>query len=318
MVRYLMTTLVTGAAGFIGSSLCASLCRSGFDVVGLDSMTDYYDAALKWANIRSISGSFRLIQSSIQAADLETILDGVGQVFHLAGQPGVRGSWKRGFEEHLENNVRATQILLEACQEASVARVVYASSSSVYGNALTFPTSESTIPQPYSPYGVTKLAAEHLCHAYAENFGIHVVSVRYFTVYGPGQRPDMAIGRLIRAAIKEQQFQMFGDGSQIRDFTYVDDAVDATRRAMTAEVASGYVFNVGGGSAVSMLQLIELVEETTGHRIRIEWKPAQPGDAERTGADISRAKSLLGWAPCVSLDEGVEAQVEFERKGLTL
>jgi UDP-glucuronate 4-epimerase len=312
-----MTILVTGAAGFIGSSLCASLCRAGHDVVGLDSMADYYDSSLKWANVRSISGSFRLIQSSIQTADLGTILDGVDQVFHLAGQPGVRGSWRNGFEEHLENNVRATQVLLEACRDGQVPRMVYASSSSVYGNALAFPTVESTIPQPYSPYGVTKLAAEHLCHAYAENFGLHVVSVRYFTVYGPRQRPDMAIGRLIRAAMTDQQFPIFGDGSQVRDFTFVDDAVDATLRAMTADVASGSVFNVGGGSAVSMLRLIELVEESTGHRIRIDWMPAQPGDAERTGADISRAESLLGWVPRVSLEEGIAAQVEFERKGST-
>jgi nucleoside-diphosphate-sugar epimerase len=310
-----MTVLVTGAAGFIGSSLCASLCRAGHDVAGLDNIADYYDSSLKWANVRSISGSFRLVQSSIQTADLSAILGGVDQVFHLAGQPGVRGSWRNGFEDHLENSVRATQILLEACRDAQVPRMVYASSSSVYGNALAFPTSESTIPQPYSPYGVTKLAAEHLCHAYAENFGIHVVSVRYFTVYGPRQRPDMAIGRLLRAAMTQQPFPMFGDGSQIRDFTYVDDAVDATQRAMTAEVASGSVFNVGGGSAVSMSHLIELVEEKIGHRIRIDGKPAQPGDAERNGADISRAESLLGWTPRVSLEEGLEAQVEFGRNG---
>ena len=306
-----MKALVTGAAGFIGSHLVESLLADGHHVVGIDAMTDYYDTELKSRNLDQFTGSgnVEVVLDDLCSADLDVLLTGVDHVYHLAGQPGVRASWRDGFGEYLDRNVLATQRLLEAVGRSDIDRMVYASSSSVYGNALTFPTPETALPAPYSPYGVTKLAAEHLCGLYAGNFDVHVTSVRYFTVYGPRQRPDMAIHRMIKSALSGQSFPLFGDGQQRRDFTYVADAASATRRAATADVPPGSVFNVGGGSDCTVLELIEMVEAATQCRLAIDRRAPEPGDARRTGADVSRARNLLGWTPSMSLADGIAAQV---------
>src|SRR4051812_32930977 len=220
-----MRALVTGVAGFIGSTLAEALVGNGDVVVGVDCFTPYYDAAQKRANLQRLAATkqFTLAEADLRTAELPPLLDGVDVVYHQAGQPGVRLSWASGFAEYDSHNIIATQRLLEGARAAGVARVVYASSSSVYGNAPRYPTSEDDLPQPHSPYGVTKLAAEHLCNLYAANWGVHTVSLRYFTVYGPRQRPDMAMHRLIESALAGTPFPLYGDGSAVRDFTFVDD-----------------------------------------------------------------------------------------------
>jgi nucleoside-diphosphate-sugar epimerase len=232
-------------------------------------------------------------------------------VFHQAGQPGVRASWSDGFDSYLRQNVLVTQRLLEAASEADLQRLVYASSSSVYGNAPAYPTTEDDLPRPQSPYGVTKLAAEHLCGVYARTRGLPVVSLRYFTVYGPRQRPDMAMHRLIEAALSGEEFPLFGDGHQIRDFTFVGDIVEANVAAAGADLAPGTVLNVAGGTATTVLEIIEIVEELTGSPIALDRRPQAAGDVMRTGGSADRAASLLGWEPAVGLRHGLERQVSW-------
>jgi len=306
--------LVTGAAGFIGSQLAERLAASGDNVIGLDAMTDYYDVATKLANATSVAeAGVRFVEADLRHADLGPLVDGVEVVYHQAAQPGVRASWDERFADYATHNVLGTQRLLEASRHAGVRRFVYASSSSIYGNAQTYPTLEETVPAPFSPYGVTKLAAEHLCNAYAQNFGFPTVSLRYFTVYGPRQRPDMSIHRLVEAALGGQAFPRFGDGTQVREFTHVDDVITANRLAASAEVPPGSVFNVSGGSEISLQELIALVETTVGDPVAIEVRPAEPGDVRRNGGSTVRARQQLGWTPRVSLQDGVASQVEWHR-----
>ena len=241
------------------------------------------------------------------------MLDGVDTVFHQAAQPGVRLSWSDGFSEYASHNVLATQRLLEAARDAEVGRVVYASSSSVYGNQARYPTVETDLPRPYSPYGVTKLAAEHLCGLYAENWGVRTVSLRYFTVFGPRQRPDMSIHRLCEAVLTGASFPRFGDGEQVREFTYVGDIVGANLDASEADVASGSVVNVAGGGEITLNQLIATVGELAGTDVVIEDHPAQAGDARRNGGATDRARELLGWRPEVGLRDGIAAQLAWHR-----
>ncbi len=310
-----MRTLVTGAAGFIGSHLVEHLLSDGHEVVGLDAFTDYYDPTRKHQNVTNALASprFRLVDAAIVDAPLEDLLDGVEGVFHLAGQPGVRLSWDEGFRQYVDANIVATQRLLEACRHSSVERLVYASSSSVYGNSGTWPSRESDLPAPHSPYGVTKLAAEHLANLYAANWGLPTVSLRYFTVYGPRQRPDMAIHRLIESARSGQPFPMYGDGSQVRDFTFVGDIVAATVAAMAeADVPLGTVLNVAGGSSTTVKDLIALVASTVGRPIAVDELPASAGDVQRTGGATDRAREILGWQPVTTLPEGVAAQVAWQ------
>lgn len=310
-----MNVLVTGAAGFIGSTLVEQLLDNGDHVVGVDCFTDYYDIAHKHRNLeRSLkSDRFMLRDLDLRTADLDEVLTGIDVVYHQAGQPGVRLSWNDGFDMYESCNVSATQRLLEAATRRGVQRVVYASSSSVYGNATHYPVTEDTLPRPHSPYGVTKLAAEHLCGLYAANYDLSVVSLRYFTVYGPRQRPDMAIHRLIEAALDDRPFPLYGDGSHIRDFTFVADIVDANVRAGRAEVASGTVLNLCAGGSTKMSDLIDAVGEAVGRPVRIDSLPEQPGDVFRTGGDFSRASALLGWEPTHSLAEGIERQTQWHR-----
>jgi nucleoside-diphosphate-sugar epimerase len=308
--------LVTGAAGFIGSHLAQRLVDEGHTVRGVDCFTPYYPESDKRANLERLQSSpgFTLEEADLRTADLGPLLEGVDAVFHQSAQPGVRLSWSEGFALYVEHNVLATQRLLEAVRDHSVSRLVFASSSSVYGNAPTYPTSESDLPRPYSPYGVTKLAAEHLCLLYAGNWGIPAVCLRYFTVYGPRQRPDMATHRLIEACLGGAPFPLFGDGSQIRDFTYVEDVVSANVAAATADVAPGTVVNVAGGSSCTLAHLVALVGELAGREVPLDRRPGQAGDVERTGGSIEQARRALGWEPRVDLRTGVGRQLEWHRR----
>ena len=310
-----MHALVTGAAGFIGSRLARQLREAGHKVTGIDSFSDYYDVALKRANADAVvrSGA-ALIEADLNTVDLDRILDGVDVIFHLAGQPGVRASWGTDFPVYSRANIEATQRLLEASRNnRDLRRFVYASSSSVYGNAESYPTREDVRPQPVSPYGVTKLAAEHLCTLYAMNFAVPTVSLRYFTVYGPGQRPDMAFTRFITAAVQGGELTVFGNGEQVRDFTYVDDVISANLLAATQEVRPGTVLNVAGGSHTTVNEVLAILAELTGSELRRNNTDGVAGDVQRTGGDTAAIRSILGWSPSVSLREGLSRQLEWVR-----
>lgn len=311
-----MHVLVTGAAGFIGSHSVERLLEQGHRVRGVDSFTDYYSPELKRENIAALTGSerFELIEADLAVADLHGLLDGVDRVLHLAGQPGVRDSWAHGFELYVRRNVLATQRLLEACRDLGVERVAAASSSSVYGDAEHYPTEESELPRPVSPYGVTKLAAEHLCTLYGTNFGLSTVSLRYFTVYGPRQRTDMALRRMIDATLEGRPFPLYGDGSVSRSFTYVRDVVDANLAALSVELAPGSVCNVANEQTASMRELIELVGAAIGTPVQLDRQPGAPGDAQRTGGSSRLAGELLGWSPSTTLEHGVERMVAWARQ----
>ena len=306
-----MKAVVTGVAGFIGSRLADALLGEGCHVVGVDSLNDYYEPEQKRANVSHLlnSRNFDFLEADLLSVDLSEMLSGAPNVFHLAGQPGVRASWGTGFEPYLRNNIAVTQRLLEACRNAQVERFVYSSSSSVYGDALRHPTPETALPQPRSPYGVSKLAAEHLVSLYAKSWGLPTVSLRYFTVYGAGQRPDMAIERLIRAARSGSEFAVFGDGSQSRDFTHVSDVVRANQLAVKAEVEPGEVLNIAGGSQATLLDVISAVEKAMQDPINLRWEPVAAGDVHITSALTDRARFTLGWAPEVSLADGIAEQV---------
>jgi UDP-glucuronate 4-epimerase len=313
-----MRAIVTGAGGFIGSHVTERLLRGGHEVVGIDALTPYYDPEVKRDNLRRFRAdpNFSYRQNDLRTDDLTPLLDGADVVYHLAAQPGVRGSWSDGFEVYAQHNVLATQRLLEAARTTGLGRLVYASSSSVYGNSASYPCLETDPTAPYSPYGVTKLAAEHLCRAYAENFGLSTVSLRYFTVFGPRQRPEMATSRLIESALTGQPFPLFGDGSAVRDFTYVEDIADATIGAGLADVPAGTVANVGGGAPVSVAELIDIVSEEAGSPVPVERKTASPGDVKRTGSRTDVARDLLEWEPKVSLAEGVRRQIATQAEQL--
>ena len=307
-----MKAVVTGCAGFIGSHLSAALLDRGADVTGLDCFTDYYPRAAKEANLAPLRDrrGFRFVEDRLETTDLAPLLDGATHVFHLAAQAGVRKSWGRDFRTYTVDNVDATQTLLEAVKERPLVRLVYASSSSVYGDAAEIPMREDARPQPVSPYGVTKLAAEQLCNLYHANFGVPAVSLRYFTVYGPRQRPDMAFHRFLRAALEGDPITLYGDGSQTRDFTFVGDAVAATLAAGDRGVPGG-VYNIGGGSRVSMNEVLALIERVTGRPLDVRREPPQKGDMRDTYADTSRARADLRFAPSVTLEEGLRAEKDW-------
>ena len=307
-----MKALVTGAAGFIGSHLTGALLDRGYEVTGVDSFTDYYSRSIKEANLVSYHGreGFSFVEASVQQADLPPLLDGKTHVFHLAAQAGVRKSWGRDFHHYTENNIEATQRLLEACVGRPLHRFVYASSSSLYGDNVAIPMREDALPQPVSPYGVTKLAAEQLCYLYFVNHGVATTSVRYFTVYGPRQRPDMAFNRFIKAALAGEPITLYGDGEQTRDFTYVSDAVEATVAAGERGVP-GRAYNVGGGSRVSVNQVLEIIGRLVGKTLDVRREAAQKGDMRDTFADTTRARADLGFVPAVPLEQGLEAEYRW-------
>lgn len=310
-----MRALVTGAAGFIGSHLSEALSQAGHQVRGVDAFTDYYDVAIKRRNALEAgrSNGVEILEADLLTCDLEALLDGVDVVYHQAGQPGVRLSWAEGFERYNAANVLATQRLLEAVRVSGVRRLVYASSSSVYGNAAVYPTPESALPAPHSPYGVTKLAGEHLCNLYAANWGVSTVALRYFTVFGPRQRPDMAMHRFIDAAMNGGTLCLYGDGEQVRDFTFVADVVAANLAAGEADVAPGTVVNVAGGGSVSVNGLLALLEELVEGKLDVQRLPDQPGDVRATGGTIARAAEQLHWHPQVDVATGLARQLEWQR-----
>ncbi len=307
-----MKALVTGAAGFIGSHLCEALLDRRAQVTGLDCFTDYYPRSVKEANLSSNVGreGFRFVEARIQDADLKSLLGGVTHVFHLAAQAGVRKSWGRDFRVYSDNNVDASQQLLEACVGVPLHRFVYASSSSIYGDSVTIPMRETAVPQPVSPYGVTKLAAEQLCYLYHVNHGVPATSLRYFTVYGPRQRPDMGFHRFISAAIAGEPITLYGDGEQTRDFTFVRDAVSATAAAGDRGVP-GRAYNIGGGSRVSVNQVLDIIGRVAGRPLDVRREPSQKGDMRDTFADTALARADLGFIPTVTLEEGIAAEYRW-------
>lgn len=303
-----MKALVTGCAGFIGSHLCERLLKQGFFVTGIDSLTEYYSVEAKRRNLELLIGNknFKFHQADILQFDFEN--ENPELIFHLAAQPGVRSSWGDDFSIYTRNNVLGTQQLLEkATSLNNLKKIVFASSSSVYGQTSAEKVTEDYPTKPFSPYGVTKLAAENLCSAYEANFGLPIVALRFFTVYGPRQRPDMAFSRLISAALKGESFTLFGDGSQERDFTYIDDVIEGLFLAATSNTTRG-IFNIGGGHVVSMNEVIRLVEAISQKSITIVKTSTQRGDVKRTSADISKISRVLGYSPHVNIQEGLERQ----------
>jgi nucleoside-diphosphate-sugar epimerase len=298
--------VVTGAAGFIGSHLCAALLAEGHQVRGIDNFDPYYDRRLKESNLADLRRhpAFTFVEADLVEADLAGLLDGADRVFHQAARAGVRSSWGADFRAYVHANVTATQRLLEALRARPAVRAVFASSSSVYGEAARGPTPEDAPRRPVSPYGVTKLAGEALAAAYHANFGLPVVGLRYFTVFGPRQRPDMAFHRFARAITLGRPFEVYGDGRQVRDFTYVTDAVAANLLAI-GRGQPGEVYNIGGGAPASVLDAIGILTGLAGRKAQIVWGPRQPGDPRATEADTTRAREVLGFRPRVGLTEGL-------------
>lgn len=301
-------SIVTGGAGFIGSHIVETLLKQGKQVIAIDEINDYYNPTLKRKNIAHLQNhsGFEFIEANIQLLDWQTLLQDVDVVYHQAAQAGVRASWGKGFRAYTERNINATQVLLEAAKDAkNLQRLVFASTSSVYGDAETLPTHEGICPAPVSPYGITKLAAERLCSLYFKNFGVPFVALRYFTVYGPRQRPDMAFHKFFKAVLHSEAIPVYGDGEQTRDFTFVSDAVAANLTAAIVPEAVGQIINIGGGSRVVLSEVLNIMEEIVGKPIKRNHIEKAIGDARHTGADISKAQKLLGWQPHVPLFEGL-------------
>jgi UDP-glucose 4-epimerase len=310
-----MKALVTGAAGFIGSHLSAALLDAGAAVTAIDCFTDYYPRPLKEANLATVRDrpGFTFLEAAIQDVDLKPMLADVTHVFHLAAQAGVRKSWGRDFDIYTRNNVEATQRLLEAIVGMPIQKYVYASSSSVYGDDVSLPMREDTYLQPLSPYGVSKLAAEHLGHLYWANYGVPAVALRYFTVYGPRQRPDMGFQRFLTAVRDDKPITVYGDGEQTRDFTFVGDIV-AANLAAAARGRPGSVYNIGGGSRVTLNHVLALIGRVTGKKVAIQREPDQKGDMRHTYADTSAARRDLGFDPTVNLENGLAQQYRWLTK----
>ena len=309
-----MNILVTGSCGFIGTNLCKSLLEDGYHVSGVDAFTSNYQSSAKRQNQRDLERfkRFNLIETDLLSSDLDAILEGVDIVFHLAGQPSVHNSWGEDFQVYSNRNTVLTQKLLYSANKAKISRFVNSSSSSVYGRVTSTPTRESDEKLPISPYGVTKLAAENLVTLYGSEFGMSTVSLRYFTVFGPRQRPDMAFNKLIEAGRKNESFPLHGDGSQIRDFTFVGDVVEANKLAAFADISGNSIFNIGGGSPVSMNETIVMLEEITGLKIKTNFAPLGPGNPMVTTADCTLASTYLGWKPQIDIYTGLQAQVTWQ------
>jgi UDP-glucose 4-epimerase len=308
-----LKALVTGCAGFIGSHLTESLLADGVSVVGVDCFNDNYGRRQKLHNLETARewDGFDFVPIDLSRGELNDLVEDCDAVYHLAAEPGVRSSWGLRFDQYLRNNVLATQLLLEAMRDQPGKRFVYASSSSIYGEAEALPTPEHTTPRPFSPYGMTKLAGEHLCALYNGNHGVETVALRYFSVYGPRQRPDMAFNIFCRAALGGDPITVFGDGRQTRDFTYVGDVVAATRTAATAPAVSGRVFNVGGGTRIALNDAIELIRGFSGRPLEVNHRPMQDGDVRDTGADTTLAAEALGYAPGTDFADGLTAEYEW-------
>jgi UDP-glucuronate 4-epimerase len=302
--------LVTGCAGFIGSHLAESLLGDGAEVVGIDCFNDNYGRPEKLRNLRQLTNwdAFEFTPIDLARGALDDVVADCDLVFHLAAEPGVRTSWGGRYEQYLRNNVLATQHLLEALRLVPETRFVYASSSSVYGDSELLPTPESAPLRPRSPYGQTKAAMEYLCNLYRMNFGLDTIGLRYFTVFGPRQRPDMAFHRICRASLDDAEFVVFGDGRQTRDFTFVGDIVAATRAAATAQVGEDRIFNVGGGAPASLRDAIDIISELAGRPLSVRYEEGERGDVRDTAADVTLAHTVLGVVPTVKFAEGLEAE----------
>jgi len=308
------TCLVSGAAGFVGSHLCRRLLNAGCRVIGVDCFTDYYERSLKEKNLDELKNNrdFSLVEADLAAiASLNLESEGIKWIFHQAAQAGVRASWGEEFSLYTHHNVLVTQRLLEWARHNQPERLVYASSSSVYGDTGKLPMHEEDLPAPMSPYGVSKLAAEHLCNLYRQNYSVPAVSLRYFTVYGPGQRPDMAFNRFIRAIKAGEELVVYGSGEQTRDFTYIDDIVEANLAAALADGVEGRVYNIGGGSRISVNGVLELLGSLTGMEVKVRHEAVQAGDPPHTFADTGRAKKELGYKPRVALEEGLRRMLAW-------
>ncbi|EMA6344926.1 NAD-dependent epimerase/dehydratase family protein [Bacillus cytotoxicus] len=312
-----MKILVTGAAGFIGSHLCEELLKNkSYSVIGIDHFIGPTPIQLKISNIRSLitNSRFEFIQENILNADLSEILQDVSVVYHLAAIPGVRTSWGKDFHPYVTNNIIATQHLLEACKNKDLDKFIYISTSSVYGEK-SGAVSEDLLPIPLSPYGVTKLSGEHLCRIYHINFNIPTIILRYFTVYGPRQRTDMAFHRLIKQLIENKPLTIFGDGTQTRDFTYIDDCIKGTVATLkTRKNIIGEVINIGGKEQASILDIVSMLEKIIGQRATMNFSKVVPGEPKQTWADISKAQSLLQYSPSVSLFHGLKAEYEYMKQ----
>lgn len=305
--------LVTGAAGFIGSHLTEACLAAGWDVLAIDALTTYYSPTMKLQNARSLRDhpNCTFVEADLLEVDIAGLLADTDVVFHLAAQAGVRASWGESFDEYTKLNVTLLQRLLEAARHAPIKRFVFASSSSVYGDAGTLPTSEDQVLRPLSPYGATKALGEHLLYLYFRNYGVPTVALRYFSVYGPRQRPDMAFHRIIESALTGQEFALYGDGCQTRDFTYVDDVVVATLSA--AELGQpGELYNIGGGSRISMRGVLAIVRKELGD-VRVIERAGQRGDARDTAADIARAAAVIGYAPAWNVTRGIREQAAWHQ-----
>jgi nucleoside-diphosphate-sugar epimerase len=309
--------LVTGVAGFIGSHLAERLISDGHRVIGVDCFMDYYPRRTKESNIKNLrkKSTFDFHEADIMDINLEKVLQDIDIVFHEAAQAGVRASWGANFKIYTDNNVLATQRLLEAAKTVRLNKFVFASSSSVYGDAESYPTHEEMRPMPISPYGVTKLAAEHLCYLYYKSHGIPTVSLRYFTVYGPRQRPDMAFHKFITSVYNDEDITIFGDGEQTRDFTYIDDIIEANISAMRSPVV-GEVFNIGGGSRITVNDTIGIIERICGKKAKKKYIEKQKGDVIHTAADISKARTVLGYDPKFNVEKGIANEAAWLRDNL--
>ncbi len=310
-----MACMVTGSAGFIGSHLSEELLREGEEVIGIDSLTTYYDPQIKRRNLQNLTRhkNFTALEEDLLETNLEAWLRRVDCVYHTAAQPGVRKSWGEEFHTYVRQNILATQRLLECVKNSGrEIKVVFSSSSSIYGNTDQLPMTESALPQPYSPYGVTKLSSEHLCLAYHANYGISVTALRYFTVYGPRQRPDMAFHIFCRSILENTPITILGDGAQTRDFTFVSDIVTANRAA-ARQAAGGEIFNIGGGSRVSLRDAVALLEEIAGRSVPVIHKATAKGDVRDTWASTEKARQWLDYLPSVSLREGLERQFAWHQ-----
>lgn len=309
-----MKCLVTGAAGFIGSHLSERLIALGHQVTGIDCFTDYYSRKLKEHNLHLLKNStaFKFIEADIIDLELGEILSEVDYVFHQAAQAGVRLSWGQDFEIYTRQNILVTQKLLETAANCNLKRFIYASSSSIYGATEDMPMHEKSFPHPLSPYGVTKLAAEQLCYLYWRNFGVPVISLRYFTVYGPRQRPDMAFRKFITAILAGQSIDIYGDGEQTRDFTYISDAVEANVSCLDKGIV-GEVYNIGGGSRITVNNVLKVLGELTGQPVKANYRQDQKGDMRHTYADVSKAKEGLGYMPKITVTEGLKREIDWIR-----
>lgn len=311
LIRNEKIVLVTGACGFIGSHLCEKLLKKGYTVIGIDSFTDFYPKTIKEKNIEiSLKKSnFKFVETDI--LNLTSIDRNIEYIFHTAAQAGVRTSWGKNFDTYIKDNILATQHLLELSKNhKGLKKFIYSSSSSVYGNAEMFPTREDTLPKPVSPYGVTKLAGEHLCQLYLKNYNVPIICLRYFTVFGPRQRPDMAFNKFIKSMLREESLTVYGDGEQSRDFTYVSDVVDANILAMQKDTKE-IIFNIGGGNYATINRIIHTLKELIKFNIKVEYKEKAKGDVRDTKADISRAKRELGFNPKYDLNYGLEREIEW-------